>query len=140
MIMHARLSVPKEKIPRRWKFRLEGSHVYHEKEVIADDRASITAIRHYSELKQNRPWAMRKPPPLPTLRTSYQNSRRSTLPTWHGPLPPARRALPPQSGGPLLPREMEPRETTARIPYFCHERYSSVFFLLPIRHSLFSHC
>jgi len=60
----------------------------------------------------------RRCPPLP-------RPQRPT-PLAHGPLPPAGRSLRPQSGGPPLPRETEPRQTTAEIPY-SHPRYSSVF-------------
>jgi neural Wiskott-Aldrich syndrome protein len=105
-----------------WTALLEGSNVYLGKKV-ADDMASIRAIRDGSGWK---PLASTKLPPMPHPYSRSQNPRRLTLPT-DGPPPPAGRSLLPQSGGPLLPRETEPRQMTPRIPSFLRERYLSVF-------------
>jgi hypothetical protein len=75
--------------------------MYLEREVVADDMASITAIRHYSGLKQNQPRAKRKPPPRPTPRVGSDHHRRPTLPA-HGHPPPDGQSLHLQSRRPSI--------------------------------------
>ena len=101
------------------------------REVVGDDMPfTKDMIQNYSKRQQlpaNRLKQLPPPPtPPPTTRTRPQSPRRPTRPMPRPP-PGARRSLAPQYGSPLLPREMEPRQTTTGIPCSLCERYSSVF-------------